>query len=267
MEYAESLIGKYVILKPEYWDTEIETGFLDSYGNPEYLKMTDTNYSNVGEIIKEIPRIGYAFMNNGDGTIEVQTGFFMPDRGTDFETINANMLTTFKVALYADAEVRDGSLGDPSAHQIGTVIRGADEDSDYDDGFFLVENNQTGTSSWYDTNEFDIQLIPDERISRARNVSSMIQTSRRGLLEHFPLVGNTRGVIMEYLTGLRLRGPNETTFERRYRNALRNQIFGRPPRNALNNGPLPYGPTEENFMGGKSKRKARKTRRRKRSTK
>ena len=267
MDYAESLIGKYVILKPEYWNQEIETGFLDSYGNPKLLKMTDTNYSNVGGLVKEVPRIGYVFANNGDGTIVVQTGFFMPRRGRDFETVNANMLTTFRVELYPDARIRNGSLGDPNEQQVGRVIGNIEEYSDLEESVFLVKNNQTGETSWYDTNEFDLKVIPDESMDRARNVSSMLQTSRRGVLEHLPIVSNTRGIIMEYLTGLRLRNPNGMTFEKPYQTEFREQVLGRTPRTVFNNGPLPHGPTEKNFLGGKRFQRTKAIRKTRKQTK
>ena len=127
-------------------------------------------------------------------------------------------------------------------------------------------------------------LEQKEKISKHQkslaNVRAMREVSKKGVMEHLPLNPNTQAKIMSYLTGYDVAAPNEKahlkilqeylTRPRGAPGAGVNTRYGKKlPRpsnisefnNALSQGPLPYGPTEENFAGGKRKsRKNRKTR-------
>jgi hypothetical protein len=83
------------------------------------------------------------------------------------------------------------------------------------------------------------------------------------------LPNNIQHVILSQLSGM----PSRYTPQTIVRN-IQSWLYGppqtivqepEPNRNALNNGPLPYGPSEENFAGGKRK-KTRKSKKAKRKT-
>jgi hypothetical protein len=103
-----------------------------------------------------------------------------------------------------------------------------------------------------------------------QNVAAMREVSKQGVMEHFnKLNPNTKGKIMSYISGYNVGLPNEKahmkilqeymTRPRGTPGAGVNMRYGKkmpvyvPPtgmNKVLENGPLPYGPTEANFIGG-----------------
>ena len=116
----------------------------------------------------------------------------------------------------------------------------------------------------------------------AENLGAMREVSKKGVMAHLPLPNNVKGKIISYVSGYNVGVPNETAHMKilqEYMTRARgapgagvNTRYGRelplPPKpplppniselnKALSAGPLPHGPTEENFMGGKRKSRGR----------
>ncbi len=103
-----------------------------------------------------------------------------------------------------------------------------------------------------------------------KTLAKMQQVSKEGTIAHLPVNPNVQGKILSYLSGYNVGVPREGAHTKiiqeylsRPVNALGagvNKRYGKkmpiyvPPtgmNKALELGPLPYGPTEENFQGGK----------------
>lgn len=145
-----------------------------------------------------------------------------------------------------------------------------------------------GDSSFYHEDYLDdgsINIIKDplefleyqrrmgQHYESVQNVAAMREVSKQGVMEHFnKLNANTKGKIMSYISGYNVGLPNEKahmkilqeymTRERGTPGAGVNMRYGKkmpvyvPPtgmNKALEIAPLPYGPTEANFVGGKRK--------------
>ena len=275
------LLNNYVILKPEYWDIDpnatndrFEGYALNREGNPEpaLLRMPGVDFISRDNVIKQTPRIGYV-TNIQDFEIEgetvrmavVQTSFYFPRaRHGDYELIDPSWLTTFKVVLRPDAEIdEDGCLGRPEDGYFGEIIEST---TDPDNAIFIVRENQSGAESDYDTHQ--LLFLPDDKYEVLKVARPLTAVSKTGFLPS-QIPNNIQHVVFSKLSGLHPRHTPQSAI-----NSVSNWLYGAPQTiylepepnvNALNNGPLPYGPTEENFVGGKRK-KTRKSKKAKRKT-
>lgn len=156
------------------------------------------------------------------------------------------------------------------------------EDEERYDVIFLRDID-TGRRSMFHMDAFGegiLEVIIDppryfEHLRRRRkhyeslpNLTSMLLASKQGTMEHLPIPENTKGKIMSYLSGYNVGTGKEKNHLKILQEYLTrsgyenvggvgvNTRYGKPvPRRtafnkALNEGPLPHGPTEENFMGG-----------------
>lgn len=275
------LFEKYVILKTEYWNigpnvNDRFEGFrLRANGTPEpaRLRMPEVYFHWSGNLIKQTPRIGFV-----DGVIEikidgkkvkraiVQTSFFFPRyRNGDYEYIDPSWLTTFKVTLRPDAQVnKDNSLGKPSEFKFGEIV---DHIEDPDNNRFFVKEVKSGEESVYSTQ--DLLFLPDSKYQALKVALPLTVVSKTGFLP--PEIPNDiQHVVFSQLSGLHSRYKPQNIVKN-----VQSYLYGPPQTivqepepnvNALNAGPLPYGPTEENFTGGKQKKKTRKIKNKRRKT-
>jgi hypothetical protein len=110
----------------------------------------------------------------------------------------------------------------------------------------------------------------DQHYESAENIASMREVSKQGVMEHLnKLNPNVKGKIMSFISGYNVGTPNEKahmkilqeymTRPRGTPGAGVNIRYGKelplpPPQSEFNKAldvPLPHGPTEANFMGGK----------------
>ncbi len=103
-----------------------------------------------------------------------------------------------------------------------------------------------------------------------KNVASMREVSKQGVMEHLnKLNPNVKGKIMSFISGYNVGTPNEKAHMKILQEYMTrpqgtpgagvNMRYGKelplpPPQSELNRAlyiPLPYGPSEANFMGGK----------------
>ena len=208
-----------------------------------------------------------------DGTVMVQSVEHNQKNPHPIQAYSQNEITrNFNIVV---------NFGDD--HYIGTLL-----DFDYLDPMdqeidLIVVGDPQGFSHFYHTDYlFDgtLQVVPGDTdtelrrrwkmLESARNISSMKLTSRNGTMYHLPLPNNVKGKIMSYISGYNVGRPNEGIHERILQEALYrpagaagvgvNSRYGPevkgyiPPtgiNRALEIAPLPHGPSEENFAGGK----------------
>jgi hypothetical protein len=237
-EAAKDLIGKYVILRPEYEDKEIEGGILDRDGRtftPNIFSLRNRT-------------IGYVTDVREDGLVVVQTSFYFPRlRHGDYDAIDPFALTTFYVRLQPHAEP-EGSLQDPVLGLHGEIVADA---SDPDDEIFLVRAYATGEESAYPLDE--LQLVGNIQLRKQiRELAQLRLVSKEGFLPR-QLPKNMEFQVVRTLTGLE----GYYTVEEALAELEAMLLGPYPPEEpnemnvALEAGPLPYGPTNENFVGGK----------------
>ncbi len=130
-----------------------------------------------------------------------------------------------------------------------------------DDGLFIIKDP-------LEVLEYNRRM--DQHYESAENIASMREVSKQGVMEHLnKLNPNVKGKIMSYISGYNVGKPNEKTHMKilqEYMTRPRggpgagaNMRYGKelplpPPRSSYNialDVPLPYGPSEVNFMGGK----------------
>lgn len=191
------------------------------------------------------------------GPIEIQKTFYMPKhKYGDYEWVDPSDFTTFQVR-------------DPETGEIGELV---DAEGDPDDEFFYIDFGEGQKRM----SIMDFEVIPDsdplnyENLKRgALEYKAMREVSKKGVLQHLPIAENVQRSIYSMLTGVPARVPENKAGivlqERlsRPRGApgageleRRPRILGRYNR-ALEIAPLPYGPSEENFRGGKRKNRVR----------
>ncbi len=258
----EDLVDQFVILKPEYWDlhyNSVEGYRINAQGNPQPadLRMPDVDFSSVDGVEKITPRIGQVEAIR-DFEIEgktvrravVCTSFYFPRaRHGDFELIDPSWLTTFKVVLRPDAVVdEDGCLGHPEDGIFGEIVEST---TDPDNAIFWVREIHSGMETDYDTHE--LLFLPDDKYEVLKAAKPLVGVSKTGFLPP-EIPNNIQHVVFSQLSGLHSRYTPQSAI-----NSIRNWLYGppqtvypepEPELNALNAGPLPYGPTEENFAGG-----------------
>ena len=274
------LIHRYVILKPDYWDLNLNgnerfQGYRltpNGTAEPALLRMPDLDFISIGNVIKHTPRVGYV-TNIQNFEIEgqtvrraiVQTSFYFPRyRHGDYELIDPSWLTTFKVVLRPDANVdEEGCLGNASEFKLGEII---EDTTDPDNNSFVIHELKSRLESEYNTH--DLLFLPDAMYEALQTAVPLTLVSKTGFLPP-ELPNNIQHVILSQLSGM----PSRYTPQTIVRN-IQSWLYGPPQTivqepepnvNALNNGPLPYGPSEENFAGGKRK-KTRKSKKAKRKT-
>lgn len=246
-EAANDVMGQYVILRPDYENREINGGILDRDGVtflPNSFNMRDG-------------RVGYVAERRPDGLVVVQTSFYFPRfRHGDYEAVDPLALTRFRVKLKPTAESTNGALEDPEYGLYGEIV---DNLGDPDDEVFIVKGFVTDEESEYSI--YDLELIPMDvaRLQRiVKQLAPLRLVSKDGFLpSHLPK--DIQHGIVKSLTGSDSIYNVEETFH-----SIMDTLYGPyppPPRDPLNV-PLPYGPSEENFMGGKRsgpKRRGRKS--------
>ena len=197
------------------------------------------------------------FVNDAqNGMIEIQKTFYFPKRKYgDFEWVDPSKFTTFKVK-YGDMD------------DLGEVV---DAEGDPDDEYYFVDFGN-GAKRY---SIFDLEIVRDsdplnyELTKRGiEEMAKMKEVSREGVVKHLPISENIQKTVYSMLTGVPGRVPESKANvflkekisrprgapgagppeQRPYRRSIYNQ--------ALNTGPLPYGPSEENFAGG-SRRNSR----------
>jgi hypothetical protein len=259
------LVGKYVILKSKFWDTEIRGTVLDrnKIQDPDsFSRMTDTDFvsKGTGQIHELTPRIGYVteFQN---GKVLVQTSFYFARlRHGDYEVLDPSMLTTFKVLLRPDLEPPfDTVLGFPDDRNFGEIV---DDTTDPDNEMFYVSNLKTGETDVISSHK--LIFIEDELYNQVMAAAPLLLVSKDGFLpsqvRNKPIPKNIESVVFSHLSGL----PTKYT-PARVLQMIEERLWGlpqtirRPPLpepnllNGLEAAPLPYGPQESNFMGGRRK--------------
>ena len=213
--------------------------------------------------LSSLPSVSLVVQTRNDGMIELQKSFFFPRRRYgDFVWVNPDKVSTFKVHRKDDKGI------------LGEIV----------DHTELYEDKQVFDVDWGKNkitreNLEDLEILPDRRPLNYKKVREgaeeyerMREVSPRGLLPHVGILENTKRSIREFLTGVpvgvpegqerivlrerltRPRGaPGVGTLEKRtYEKA---NYFP-----ALNAGVLPYGPGEENFLGGSIEMARRGTR-------
>jgi hypothetical protein len=280
VEWIHKLEGQFVILKPEYWDQTIEGFSVSPNGNPEPadLRMPDMDWTRKEKgdtTIRLTPRIGYVTEiremytpeNKPYIAAEVQTSFYLSRyRHGDYELINPAWLTTFKVVLRPDYKYghSDEVLGEPSDFKFGEIV---DDTEDPDNSQFVVRELESYNEGVYNTH--DLLFLPDDMYESLKTALPLTLVSKSGFLPT-RLPENIEHVIFSQLSGY-----HSSYKPRNVIKEIQDWLYGEtqtqkePPyeanKNALNNGPLPYGPSEENFVGGKRK-KTRKSKKAKRKT-
>lgn len=192
------------------------------------------------------------------GPIEIEKTFYLPKhKYGDYEWVDPSKYTTF--------QVRNKETGD-----IGYLV---DSEGDPDDEFFYVDFGEG--QKRMSVHDFDILRDSDplnyENLKTgAEEYKRMRQVSKQGVVKHLPIPENVQKSISSMLTGVHPRVPENklgVVFQERFsrpRGAAGVGELERRPRipgrynKALNVAPLPYGPSEENFVGGRpQKRKTR----------
>lgn len=186
-----------------------------------------------------------------DGMIEIQKTFYFPKyKYGDYEMVDPRDYTTFKVK-YGDTD------------DLGEVVEPV---MDPDDEYYYVDFGD-GAKEY---SIYDLKIIRDseplnyEAVKEGiKEMAKMKKVSKEGVVKHLPIPENTQKVIYSMLTGVPGRVPETKANvvlkekisrprgapgagapeQRPYRRSIYNK--------ALNTGPLPYGPSEENFAGGK----------------
>ncbi len=272
VQWIHKLEGQFVILKPEYWDQTIEGFSVSPNGNPEPadLRMPDMDWTRKEKgdtTIRLTPRIGYVTEirimytpeNEPYIAAEVQTDFYFPRRRHgDYEFIDPSWLTTFKVVLRPDAEkhpYNDQPLGNPSDFKIGEIV---DDTHDPDNSYFIVRELKSYEEGRY--NSHDLLFLPDDMYEDLKTALPLTLVAKSGFLPT-TLPKNIEHVVFSQLSGY-----HSSYTPRNVVKEIQDWLYGstqtqgveevKMEANALNNGPLPYGPSEENFVGGK--RRARR---------
>ena len=191
------------------------------------------------------------------GPIEIQKTFYLPKhKYGDYEWVNPSKYTTFKV--------RNIETGD-----IGELV---DAEGDPDDEFFYIDFGEGQKRM----SIMDFEVIPDSQPLNYNNLKigalehkAMREVSKKGVMHHLPIPENVGRSIYSMLTGVPSKVPENKAAvvlqERlsRPRGAPGAGELERRPRipgrynKALNIAPLPYGPSEENFAGGRRKNRVR----------
>lgn len=269
-EFVKNLEGKFVILKPQYWGKEIDGSYINPHGSysPATLRMPFMDHTfkkdpSGNKIRRLTPRIGYvreikAFSPENDPYYyaDVQTSFYFP-RYRHFELIDPSWLTTFKVVLRPDSEPRKyGSqvLGKASEFKIGEIV---DTLHDSDNSEFLVREMETGNKSAY--NIHDLLFLPDELYKKLEIALPLTVVSKTGYLPP-EIPKNIQQIVFSKLSGLDSKYTSQNIIK-----GVQHWLYGEDQTrkeeqvNTLKFGPLPYGSSEENFVGGKRKKPTRKT--------
>lgn len=196
-------------------------------------------------------------INDQTGMIEIEKTFYMPKhKYGDYEWVDPSKYTTF--------QVRNKETGD-----MGYIV---DTEGDPDDEYYYVDFGEGQKRM----SIFDFDIIPDSQPLNYNNLvrgalehKTMREVSREGVVKHLPIPGNVQKSIYSMLTGVPAKVPENQAAvvlqERlsRPRGAPGAGDLERRPRipgrynKALNIAPLPYGPSEENFVGGKRKNRVR----------
>jgi hypothetical protein len=218
---ADHLLYKYVVPRKSFWEkSEIKPG-------------PGINPQPIWYVVQILP----------NGMVEVQTSFYFPRRRHgDYKVVDPNDISEFIVRLYDDTPT-DGALGDPSEGRVGVVVEASD---DPDGEFFWIEDKLSGMKSLYTIYDFEILDLNTIK-ERARELRNLKLVSKDGFLPH-SVPKNIESLVLRDLTG----NPKMHNIQKEI-NTLKDLITG--PKHiyniALKKGPLPHGPTEKNFMGGK----------------
>lgn len=261
------LVGKYVIFRPKFWDTEIKGTILDRNKIPDpesFSRMTDTDFfsKGAGKPQELTPRIGYVteFQN---GKVLVQTSFYFPRlRHGDYEVLDPSMLTTFKVLLRPDLEPPfDTVLGFPDDRNFGEIV---DDTTDPDNEMFYVSNLKTGETDVISSHK--LIFIEDELYNALMAAAPLVAVSKEGFLPSHvgnkPIPKNIEALVFSKLSGLAVKNsyrPNDILKKVYDRLWYLPQTIRPPPPvepnllNGLEAAPLPYGPQESDFQGGRRK--------------
>ena len=240
----QKIIGKYVIPRSKYWNTK-PFPFFKVIGQGqinEEPKTMDVSY-------EDLPIWYVSDIFPERGLLEIQTTSYMPKyKYGDYIAVNPEDITEFLVHLHKDSP-NNGALGNYSEGRVGLVVGDRGDWGNADNEFFYVKDKLTGNESVYSKYDFD---VVDSLKEKAAQVSSLMRVSKKGFLPSY-VPENIEKLVFSQLTGL----PEKTSLQNALKN-LKYRIQG--PKHiynvALKQAPLPYGPSEENFTGGK-RRKSR----------
>lgn len=206
------------------------------------MEYYDVRHPNIeeGMYIYDVP-IWYVTNISGN-KVGLQITFFLPKvKYGDYKIMKAEDLTEFVVKLGPGAP-NDGALGDPSEGRVGKIIK---DTMDSEDEVFIVRDNLSGDTSEY--SKYNLEFVDVSAVKeQARQAKAFQLVSRQGALPKIPSA--LEQVVLSKLTGL-----PESYSSQKMINTLKESIEG--PKHiynvALKKGPLPYGPKESNFMGGR----------------
>jgi len=202
-----------------------------------------------------------------DGSVMVRTMNHWRRDPHEPQSYQPDELTTFVI-------YRNNENNDPSGPY--TLV---DYDPQYDlmalqspDGEVrhLHESYLTEDGVFYMAKNSDTMEKKNKYMESAKNIGTMKEVSKEGVMAHLPLPNNLKSKIMAGISGYNIGVPNEKIHELVLKERLSrsdresgpgvNVRYGkpvayRPPSGinlaVFNKGPLPHGPTEENFAGGK----------------
>ena len=188
-----------------------------------------------------------------DGLVAVEKRFddeisyFNPH---EYGAHKAEDLQPFIVSLKENS-TKNGALGDSDEKRIGEVVEALQDGENR----FVIKDKMTGDQSVYHISQFWMRGISDVK-EEAKKIANLLKVSKKGFLPA-KLPSDMERIMYSQVTGR----PEKEDPEQRLQN-LKDMIEG--PKHiynvALRRGPLPYGPSEENFAGGKRSGSGRKSR-------
>lgn len=207
------------------------------------------------------------YITNNLIQVSIRSGF---DEDGDYREekiiVDKNTVTkVFMVRLKKDATNNTfRALGHPSKGRIGIITKEwhSDYDIPYEDSRWEVEDIISGKKSVYRLKELDVVDIESTK-EKIRELLSLKLVSKQGFLpKHIP--ENVSQIVYSQLTGF----PEASSINNQLKK-LKQKLFI-PMDNynkALRNVPLPHGPQESNFAGGKRKTRRQQGRKKTRKSK